>query len=614
MASTASGSQFRRQSSKKNIKYYRYVEPNGNPFTHAAKFKKSVRLSEEATAKDLITKVLKDDPPSTERSGKRGDAECKIFISDDALLKDEDLPEDQLLGDLSDEVGTASHPLLIVPHIYTKVEVRFKVMKPNGAFEMRGTVACNLVCDRLQELELNQIAAQLVAPDTIRGFVLVWKDGYRFRLQASKNGLYDCKIDTHHNHGDGLHIIIADNNYFGEKLNMSNKKLPDCLQCNMVQNGLILDVNDVLRVRDSTPPPNADISIDNFISAAERMIFCMMTFKGLPKEQHSRSIASTLQYVALLVVVKHTMDASTLNACGNKVRGEEVDADRDGGKGKDSVPQDSVCGDVGHSKQHAYACEEEDEVGKNANGSSGHHCSRGVANRSRGGSGELLDHAFGRTRNQTKSWHTEMEASSIGATEKVPTVTVLSPTLAKGEAMGRRLVIVEEMPIPPEAIIDTGGEFILMTGFIDYLVIHAAGEEEVDKLSSDAGLVVTEVKSVDTFSDRSSFEQLAVGGRAIQQVRKSQGRGISGDGGPMHLIKTDGIRWQCAKLVENAGKPPSVLLGKEVALRFYDCVWPLNVREIVNYLVKVYLESLKSSPCVSENSVILAGRASASTI
>ena len=230
MASTASGTQYGRQNSKKSIKYYRYVQLDGNPFNHAAKFNKSVRLREDATAMDLITKVLKDDPPSTKRSGKRSDAECKIFSSEDALLKDEHLPEDQLLGDLSDEVGTASHPLLIVPHIYTKAEVRFKVMKPNGDFETCETVTCNLVCDRLQELELNEFAAELVAPDYIRGFVLVRKDSRRIRLRASKNGLYDCKIDTPHEHGDGLHIIIADSNYFGEKLNMSNKKLPDSFQ------------------------------------------------------------------------------------------------------------------------------------------------------------------------------------------------------------------------------------------------------------------------------------------------------------------------------------------------------------------------------------------------
>ena len=178
-----------------------------------------------------------------------------------------------------------------------------------------------------------------------------------------------------------------------------------------------------------------------------------------------------------------------------------------------------------------------------------------------------------------------------------------------GAATARKLVMVEEMPVQPGTVLEINRKRICITGSHDYVVAHVAQREVVGNASSDGGLVVIEVKRPDKFEECKSFSQAIAGAAAIHHNRKTQGRGLGESGGPLHVVKTDGIRWQCGRVMEKIGQCPDVLLGQVVTLNFSGD-WPVNVREVVNYLGKVLRESLKTSPRVSEESVLSGARSS----
>ena len=119
------------------MKYYRYVEPNGESFTGVINLTNYVLIRDGATAQDLLIEVLAEDPPNLPTDGRRGAQagsveqsrtylQCNVYASTSAILEEDVLPTDTILGD-HDDMGTWSQPLLIVPQIYTKAAVQLMV-------------------------------------------------------------------------------------------------------------------------------------------------------------------------------------------------------------------------------------------------------------------------------------------------------------------------------------------------------------------------------------------------------------------------------------------------------------------------------------------------------
>ena len=107
-----------------------------------------------------------------------------------------------------------------------------------------------------------------------------------------------------------------------------------------------------------------------------------------------------------------------------------------------------------------------------------------------------------------------------------------------------------------------------------------------------------------------SFSQAIAGAAAIRHNCNSRKRRREGSGGPLYVVRTDGIRWQCGRVEERISQCPRVLLGGVIKLRFSAGGWPVNLWEVVNRLGKVFRECLMASPRAMDESVVSGGRSS----
>ena len=164
----------------------------------------------------------------------------------------------------------------------------------------------------------------------------------------------------------------------------------------------------------------------------------------------------------------------------------------------------------------------------------------------------------------------EEEPDSIKSME-VGEVAV-QPTV-ENSATARRLVMTEGMPVQPGTVVEVKIEYILrilrITGSLDYVVALAGeGDEAGNNVSADGGLVVIVVMTTDKGFQPKSLSQAIAGAAAIRHNCNSRKRRREWSGGPLHVVRTDGIRWQCGRVEERTGQCPRVLLGGVVKLRF----------------------------------------------
>ena len=643
-------------------KYYIYSDPSGDPY--ASRCRCGFKLPEDATADVLLGMIMDKDPPPFKKR-RRSLSDLRLYKSKDALHQDDFLDHDASLSGL----GTRSEPILVVPWISTETMVVLERVRHEGKdrqYEMLGRRMCNLICNHLNAGELRKFAAS-ASKDPSRGFFLRDMYGYKVPLlEETAAGLYKCAVNEayyHHDHDESgdrsscrcLHVIVVDDECYDEKVQLSSGRVAHLFPFDNVESK-IFEGGDLLKVFESLPPPA--ISREQLISAAELLLYTIGRFQGLQKEQLARTIASTMLYTAMQLVV---LDAEGRAAqTGGLAQRAVASGGRGEEKGKGACA--SGGGEERQEDEPDSISDKEGGVGTDdhSRGSGGSSCAAGLtcAFTATGGGGTaateahlvsncsqpLNDRVMRRRARSLQCMSREVEAAAAAAAaaaehgriehrascplsldvqpqlhmsaslvREQSSAATASPHVERpvsvGAATARRLVMVEEMPVQPGTVLEINRKRVCITGSHDYVVAHVAPGEVVDNASCEGGLVVIEVKRPDKFEESQSFSQAIAGAAAIHHNRKSQGRGLDGSGGPLHVVKTDGRRWQCGRVMEKIGQCPDVLLGQVVTLNFSGD-WPVNVREVVNYLGKVLRESLKTSPRVSEESVLSGARSS----